>query len=624
MLQYLHTDFEYWFENALNIDLGITVDTNITPRISIGDTEWLKNAGLSNYAEEHVSDDGYIIKRVGDTIFIDGITERGILYGAYGFLEKFLGYKFVSHENNAADYYLDSQVASNLKFENVTDVEVIPYFSGRHYMQNATLFYGTNHKTMTYQHNNGSMSIFQTGYGGLNCVSRLTGELDENGEVISDRSVGNIYHSMHETYTVGVDKYNYDNGTSIQKNQYAALKTVPGANTSYYQPCFSSGVTKDVNNSVNAAKLCAYSLKELIKQQYVNGVRMFSFSVNDTDAVAGYLPYCTCSDCLSALGSDENMKAQRSTVMIIKFINTVIAEIEKDTDFLSKYPDFKIYTLAYAFSNTCPTDFDIKFDDRVCLQVCNEMMADYSRPITDSVNAAAKNNILAWKQKLSSGSEMFILHYNVYGHMVIYWPALTSAILDNVKWYHDNGVSSLDIEGEWVGNKYWEDKLYGYVYSRLMFEFDETKYSSDKNAYLKEIVDDYLKAYFKDSWQAVKDIVWTYQGYYDSIYAANNKYLTLSGSDKFSSQLTLAQLQNLESKVDAAINAQTDNVIKLRLKEIKVSIQAAVIFNYRVHYPNATGLSTYKTNFKNLCAEVGITMWSGAISVEDYVNIHIN
>ncbi len=115
-----------------------------------------------------------------------------------------------------------------------------------------------------------------------------------------------------------------------------------------------------------------------------------------------------------------------------------------------------------------------------------------------------------------------------------------------------------------------------------------------------------------------------YQGYYDSIYAANNKYLTLSGSDKFSSQLTLAQLQNLESKVDAAINAQTDNVIKLRLKEIKVSIQAAVIFNYRVHYPNATGLSTYKTNFKNLCAEVGITMWSGAISVEDYVNIHIN
>ncbi|MBE5749863.1 MAG: DUF4838 domain-containing protein [Clostridiales bacterium] len=627
MLQYLHTDFEYWVENALNIDLGITIDPNVTPKISIGDTVWLEKAGLATYAEENVVDDGYFIKRVGDTIFIDGINDRGVIYGAYGFLEKYLGYTFINNENDSAEYLFDANVASSFKVENVDEVIVNPYFATRHYMQTDTMYGYTNQKTMIYQHNNGSMAIYQTGFGGLNCVSRLTGELDSNGEVITDISTGNIYHSMHETYTVGVAKYNYDNGTSIAYSDYATLKEVPAAYTSYYQPCFSSGVTKDVNSSVNAAKLCAYSLKELIKQRYDFGVRMFSFSVNDTDADAGYLPYCTCSDCVSALGTDANLKAQRTTVMVINFINAVIAEIEKDSSFMARYPDFKIYTLAYAFSNTCPTNYDVKFDDRVCLQVCNETMEDYSRPITDSVNDVARNNILAWKDKLGENSEMFILHYNVYGHMPLYWPTLSTNILDNIKWYHDNGVSALDIEGEWgAGNKYWEDKLYAYIYSRLMYEFDETKYVTDKSAYLNELVDEYLRAYYGNSWEAVKDIVWTYQGYYDSVYSASNEHLKLFGGEKISKQLTLSQLQTLEDKINSAISAQSDSTIILRLKEIKISIQAAILVGYDDYYPYDIWGSGYKNAakaFKELCAEVGVTMWSGVYTIEDYVDNYL-
>lgn len=622
MLQYLHTDFEFWFEKAIGVDLGITVDTEVTPAISIGDTVWLENAGLATYAEQRVADDGYFIKRVGNTIFIDGITERGTLYGAYGFLEKYLGYNFVNYENDRTNYTLDIETASSFSIDNVYDVEITPYLAGRHYMQNATMYGDTNQKTMMYQHNNGSMAIYQTGYGGLNFIARLTGELNSDGTVVSDISTGNIYHSMHETYVVGVKKYNHDNGTAISESDYATLKEIPAAALSYYQPCFSSGVTKDLDKAVNATTLCAYALKALIEQQYGNGARMFSFSVNDTDATAGYLPYCNCSDCQSALGTDENLKAQRSTVMIINFINAVITEIEKDTVFMQSYPDFKIYTLAYAFSNTCPTEFDVKFDERVCLHVCAQNMSDYLKPITDAENSFVKDNILAWKEKLSDKSEMFILQYNGYGNLPIYWPMMTTVILDNVKWYHDIGVKALDIEGKWVGYNYWEDKLYGYIYSRIMYEFDEIKYANDKNAYLNELVDDYLKAYYGDSWEAVKDLLWTYQGYYNTIYSEENKQLTLDGNVKISEQLSLKQLEFLESIIDAEINIQTDSTIQMRLKEIKLSIQASVIFNYKGYYPLdlfANGFDDYAEEFKALCAEVGVTVWSTNYPIDQYI-----
>ena len=56
--------------------------------ISLGDTSAFKATGLD---VSGLKSDGYIIKTVGDNIFINANMARGVEYGGYAFLERFFG-----------------------------------------------------------------------------------------------------------------------------------------------------------------------------------------------------------------------------------------------------------------------------------------------------------------------------------------------------------------------------------------------------------------------------------------------------------------------------------------------------------------------------------------------------
>ena len=63
--------------------------------VSVGNTSALEKSGVSaDYSA--LKGDGFIIKSVGNGIFINGSTARGTLYGAYEFIEKYLGVKFLT------------------------------------------------------------------------------------------------------------------------------------------------------------------------------------------------------------------------------------------------------------------------------------------------------------------------------------------------------------------------------------------------------------------------------------------------------------------------------------------------------------------------------------------------
>ena len=58
-----------------------------------GETSW----------EEDIHDEGYVIRAAGDHITITGKTSRGVLYGVYGFLEKFLNYRCFTKDIETID-----------------------------------------------------------------------------------------------------------------------------------------------------------------------------------------------------------------------------------------------------------------------------------------------------------------------------------------------------------------------------------------------------------------------------------------------------------------------------------------------------------------------------------------
>jgi len=99
--------------------------------ISLGDTALLKAAGLSAGAD--FGNDGYAIKAAGGNLFIFAAGDYGVLYGVYGFLERFCGVKFFADDEIAvtpADSCLNKSGGAGGAFDGI-DVVSVPSFAVR-------------------------------------------------------------------------------------------------------------------------------------------------------------------------------------------------------------------------------------------------------------------------------------------------------------------------------------------------------------------------------------------------------------------------------------------------------------------------------------------------------------
>lgn len=98
----------------IRLSTGVTLETvtdagksfdESAKYISIGETELLKGAGIS-VSKEALGESGYILKTVGNSVFIASVTAanfNGALYGVYDFLEYTLGLKIYSADEIVYD-----------------------------------------------------------------------------------------------------------------------------------------------------------------------------------------------------------------------------------------------------------------------------------------------------------------------------------------------------------------------------------------------------------------------------------------------------------------------------------------------------------------------------------------
>ena len=84
---------------------------------------------LKEYAKidnSNLNSDGYVLKKIRQTVFIVGECDRATLYGAYDWLERTLGVKFLSgsYEYIPIDQCYVWQATKNLHYFGPTKVEV--------------------------------------------------------------------------------------------------------------------------------------------------------------------------------------------------------------------------------------------------------------------------------------------------------------------------------------------------------------------------------------------------------------------------------------------------------------------------------------------------------------------
>ena len=104
------SELNTFLKQSSEVTLKITTDSGITfsdkeKYISLGQTTLLDSAGIS-VTKEDLGESGYIMKTVGNSLFISGITEatyNGTIYGVYDWLRYTVGYRCYSADEIVCD-----------------------------------------------------------------------------------------------------------------------------------------------------------------------------------------------------------------------------------------------------------------------------------------------------------------------------------------------------------------------------------------------------------------------------------------------------------------------------------------------------------------------------------------
>ena len=552
-------------EEATGVAYDVVSDRYVTwsetaKYISVGQTDLLAEAGYATLADENVSGDGYIRRTLGNTLFIDGISERGTLYGVLDYLEEAYGYVFIS------DGVYSYTASSDLVISDL-DKDFTPTFDTRTYLGYGMFQSNTNGTTALYNRANSYYlnESAMSGLGGNNTVGY----------------VGSLDHNMYEALVEGVALYNAAYGTSYDATSFAAAFTV--GTTTNYNPCLSGGLTVD---GLTALDFMTLAMKNCILTQYVNGVRYYALAQEDTNGS----DYCTCSTC-TGLATTYG----RSGLMV-KFFNEMIAALDADADMKAADAlDYRFITLAYQYTKEAPIG-GISCDDKLVVRLA--FRADDAQ---DGIANNADKYLEDWS---AVASELMYWGYDVdFSAYLSYFASVTGAMADNVKYLKDNHVSFVMIQGAHNADNIWHSQLRAYVYSKLMYYFDETAYAAGADAYVQSLVTEYLTVYYGEYADEVQTVITTYQTAYASVTV---KQGTTAIADLVSAQVHL----NAYDAVIWSYNDCEDNVMKQRLAAVVASCYAGWIETM------TNGQSLYLSTLKGYCDAAGITMWNETATVE--------
>ena len=556
-------------QEATGVRYRIVSDRQVTwsedsTYISVGQTSLLEEAGLGNLAESSVTSDGHIRRTVGNTLFIDGISARGTLYGVLDYLED--AYDFVFIDDGAYSFTPDTQLKINIEEKTFT-----PTFATRTYLTYKTCTYTTDSEYALYNK--------------ANCYYLHEDSMDNYGGINKIGAIGGIDHNMYDTLERGVALYNAIYGTSYKATDFAREYIVHNATN--YNPCLSGGLSQ---NGLTALDFMTLAMKDCILNEYPNGTRYYSLTQEDDNE--NDPRYCICSSCV------EQANLYGRSGLQVNFLNAMITALDSDADIRSaNATDYRLITYAYQTTKQVPTG-GVTCKDKLVIRLA------YSPDSAQKgVSQNANNYIAQWSKVASElmywGYPVDILAY------LPYYPSLT-AMADDVKFLKDNHISFVMMMGAYNAENIWHDQLRSFVYSRLMYNFDENAYATDKNAYVQSIVSEYLNIYYEEYADEVQSVI----DYYQTAYGDK----TPDSGKEYATCLTRTEHTRAYNLIKDSYQNCTDTTMKKRLASVAASCYAGILL------ASEWGRGQYIETTKKLCEAAGITQWKETVTVDTFLN----
>ena len=278
-------------------DEGLTFNES-DKYISLGRTQLFEQAGLTA-DEEELGVTGYVIKTVGNSVFICGGASKGTMYGVYEFLQHTVGYEYY-----AADEIALNNLTKSYLFD--FDIKTIPSFEYPYL--SSSIYFGDMNGNHRY---------------------RVTSPWIQP------------HAGMHSSFIL-IDKatYNDPNKPETYHPEYYA-RTATGMEVN--QLCYSAEGLVDAMVS----EIIPYLEESYLPENYMEEQIYYHFGQED---VWGW---CRCEDCKA-----EYEKYGTDAAVLMKFTNKVAEKIEAWVNENQPGREVKISTFAYMDTEKPPVKYD--------------------------------------------------------------------------------------------------------------------------------------------------------------------------------------------------------------------------------------------------------------------------
>ncbi len=400
--------------------------------------------------------EGFYIVCKNKKIYIISKSEKGVIFGVYDFLERYLGVRFYNEgceiiPENFSAYIPDGEILCN------------PLSEQRIYLSEKS---GCNPR--------------------LDLKYRFSSDFVLDDKLLDIRSqwcneVSDAHNSLDY---VPMDKYGATHPEFYFLNKKSGI----------YELCYTNGIDSDgriEKNKESVAKAVVDSM-EVLMEKSPAGVRYFMFGRQDDG-----LALCDCPQCVAAR---KKYKGEAGTMIV--FLNAVIAELRRRFDEKGKIFDKYIVTFAYSStvsppvdSNFQPIDSKVVPDRNLCIR-CAFLNADYTYPLSDDrQNPEIKFQFKGWKALTEN---IMIWDYAAnFSESFWYYPNL-EYIGENIRNYTESGVNYIMNQGAYNIFGSWQDDMKAYICSRLYW---------DCRLNVKELITEYLQAYYGAAWKNVYDYI---------------------------------------------------------------------------------------------------------------------
>ena len=336
-----------YFEEITGENMDFVVDSQMalttdSTYISLGDTSLFESAekehGDVDLSEATLNADGFYIFTYGKSVFINAYNDRGIMYGAFEFIENTLGVKFLTNDYT----YVPKSNSIILK---EYDKSYAPLFKQRTYLNTAVdrddveytahMRYNTDYCEMP-DYMGGSTQWANLG------PSHTSFNIVDPNDYVTGETIPGTPGSV-----VIKDEYKHVFAhTGTDENPDTMYINV-GGRYEVLDLCYSSGVNEDGTISsqpISTVKLAIEGLKEKILADEEAEYFMFG----QQDRTYG----CACNRCKA---DNNNYKASG---LMIRFINCVSDGINEWLKQENINRDINFVIFAYSYNEFAPIDSD--------------------------------------------------------------------------------------------------------------------------------------------------------------------------------------------------------------------------------------------------------------------------